>query len=86
MRLQPRSYRIEDKSPKVSLRDGADRLGVTYGKLRRLAVVAGLKPCLTHSNPNRHYYSLAALASLLKESQVVTVQAAPAAKEVPAAA
>ena len=86
MRLQPRSYRIEDKSPKVSLRDGADRLGVSFGKLRSLLVAAGLKPCLTHYNPNRRYYSLADLSRLLKEAEVVTVQAAPAAEEIPAAA
>lgn len=86
MRLQPRSQRIEDKSPKVSLQDGADRLGVSYGRLRKLVVVAGLKPCLTHYSPNRNYYSLAVLSRLLKEAEVVTVQAAPAAEEIPAAA
>lgn len=74
-----------DKSPRAPLRDAAERLGVSYGHLRQLVVKSGTKPCHVYRNPNRYYYSLAVLSRLLKESNV-TVQAAPAAEEIPAAA
>lgn len=74
-----------DKSPRAPLRDAAERLGVSYGRLRQLVVKSGTQPCHVYRNPNRYYYSLAVLSRLLKEAEVVTVQAAPAAEEIPAA-